>query len=227
MRMKDSTRHVLAISAGVLVFAAAALFAYIGGLVLSSSLGGAMGSEIPDKQALYPAQYGNIFYQLAFLGLALVAGFSTTLMLWSRGRSSKRRGALYFCCLVLILPLTAFNYASGDWFIRASVQVFINLGLIFLGCCLLLMLLEFKPTSTEMIVLRGLAIFILVFAAIAQPALYSVVWYLVVTRAVKPEPISLSSLSTVAGFVSAIVAVLNYRHVTKPSTSTNSSVIKP
>ena len=147
------------------------------------------------------------------LGCASRRGLSVTAFLWSPRPGYSKRLIAYVLLLAALLPIPVFNYAHADYLVNRSAQALFNVLLVFGGTVVVAQLLLFQSSARDLLVLQVLAVFSLSLTAVFIPATFSVMWLLnalgVVTETAS-NSISLPTLSTVSGVLSAAIAYLKF-----------------
>jgi hypothetical protein len=168
-------------------------------------LGEANGSWQASREASY--------FFLLIGALLLGIGISAALVVLLPRTGFRLRGGIYILFLGIVLPLSWYNYDQGDNVLRASIQLALNLLLIFLSATTALWLSSAPAAAPDIKVLKGLALVSVLTAGVFVPALFTFVWCLLKARLLDPkqlEDISLANITGLSGVASAVIAGLNY-----------------
>jgi hypothetical protein len=212
--MKIWHRKILAGLAGVLFLIFAIIIAVIGhGAIAELAI-----LLTPDNpivpRFVKPGKTGDVYHLIYMLGLCVTSGFAVTYLLWERRPSYFRRRVVYIAFLMLILPMSMYNYFHFDIIIRPSAQAIINLLIIFLGTVLAVDTYKIEAIQLDAKVLKWLVLFLLLFFSVLIPGLFSLLWILEALHVISYRTVrsmDLNVVSVIAGVVSAIIAVLSYK----------------
>lgn len=222
--MSPHNRKLLAATAGLVFVLAGVVVGFVGQGVVA-----AIGDTLVAANSISGwsvPQDRSGFYALFVLGLCVSAGLSVTALFWSPRPGYSTRLTIYVLLLAALLPISVFNYAHADFLVNRSAQALFNVLLVFGGTVVVAELVLFRPTGRDLLVVQVLAVFSLSLTAVFIPATFSVVWLLNalgVVTATAANSITLPTLSTVSGVLSAAVAYLKFRREIK--TEEKSSLI--
>ena len=158
------------------------------------------------------------FESLSVFGLGIAMSLSVVYCFWDRRPTKTAILVSYFLFLGVLMSLSTANFAMGDSLLNRKAQALIDLVLVIIGSIVVLELLQLRPTSNTGVVLRTAVVFLIVFQGITIPAFFGLLWFLNwenIIGATATENLNPAWFSALAGLVSAIVAVLNYRNAQK------------
>lgn len=213
--MRPMVQKVLACAGGLVIFVGAMIWALASRNWASHIVGLEIGlpSEFADGDAVYK-YFADRYAILAFIGVALAAGLSFTLLSWERRPRSLLLEGVYWVLLAAALPMTVVNYWGADTFVSRAQQVWLNLALCFLGVLCLTHLLRVRTSAGAATLLKGFVIFLLAFQAVLIPAIYSLLFWLNWQGAIdrsQTESFSPGWISAVASCGALVISVLQYR----------------
>lgn len=200
--MNKWIRRAIAVLGGAVIFWLANVFAFQGRRYLSNyTISYAVPSEAENEPIIHMQQSIDDYAALSMVHLALAAAISFVILFWEKRPGRRSAQAVYALLLSFTLPLSALNFASGDYYIPRSQQFLIDLILVVLGtiCVQAWRQIRFKAIAERIV--HSLVLFILVAQAIALPAIYAMIWWLEWQGL--GVPITLDS-----GWVSALAAVV-------------------
>jgi len=210
--MNSRNRKILAATAGLIFILVGVVIAWVGQFLVATIADSLFATQtIPGWSV---PQNRSDFYAFFALGLCIAAGLSVTAFLWSPRPGYSVRLAAYVLLLAMLLPISVYNYAHADYLVNRSAQALFNILLVFGGAVVVTELLLVRSSARDLLVLQVLAVFALSLTAVFIPATFSVVWLLNalgIVTATSANSISLPTLSTVSGVLSAAVAYLKFR----------------
>jgi hypothetical protein len=165
---------------------------------------------------------------VSFISLMLALGISFVFFFWDRRLTKTSRYVIYFSLFIVMAGASMASFAMDDIMYGNSVQAGIDLVLIFIGSVLVLMLVDIKPRSKEGKVLQAMALLMITGFAVVLPAQYAIIWALNQLGAItltQSKQIGIMWLGGIAGAISSLVAILNYRRTRLPEP--DSPIIKP
>jgi len=170
MRLK-SRRTLAVVGGSVIAFLVYRYLTLFGFVIAALAKSQRKGCPMPDSP-------NTGFWDLSFLGFALLAGLSSILLLWDKWPSTKTRYILYVCLLIVLLPISTANIWGGDCFIAPPVQAIIDLILVVLGAIAIGLLWGISPDSVDGKVIKGVTVFLLALFVVIVPAVYGVLYLL-------------------------------------------------
>lgn len=217
--MSIIARKIIAVFAGVAVFVGLVIWsAWVGyGAVRSFIPTGVAssitGSGYPESSVFYLKDH-DIYTSFGFVILSFAGGLAAALLVWNGSVPKKVSLAMIALSLLILLPLSAANYASEDAFSTRSIQALINIPMAFFGVIAVLSIYDFRLKSRVASILRLFAAAFIVMQGILIPLFYSTLWWLnfqnaislAATRDIAPGWIS--ALSGLAGFAFGIFKYL-------------------
>ena len=161
----------------------------------------------------------DIYTSLGFVILSLAGGLASAMLVWNGSVPKKIGLVLMTLSLLVLLPMSAANYAGGDAFSTRSVQAIVNLPMVFFGVMATLSLYDLRLSSRMASILRLFAATFIVMQGILIPLFYSTLWWLNFQNAIalaatrELTPGWISALSGLAGFVFGICKFLKEERV--------------
>ena len=206
---------MLAAGGGVAVFVIAILWAVSAADNVSQILGVRYGleSSFPDGDAVYK-KYADTYAIFAFLGVAVAAAVSFSLLAWERRPKRYVLETIYWILLAVALPMSVTNFWGSDMFVSRIQQAWLNLVLCFLGVACCAHLAFARPASFSAGVLRAFAIFFLATQAVFLPGIYAVLFWLNWQNAIslsQTQSLTPGWISAASGIGGLIVSILQYR----------------
>ena len=120
--------------------------------------------------------------------------------------------------LLVLIPLSAANYAFGDAFSTRSVQALVNIPLAILGVLALFAIYDFELSSRTANVLRVFAAAFIAMQAVFIPLLYSLLWWLNFQNAISvaaTSDLAPGWISAFAGLAGLVFGVFKYMQAQK------------
>jgi hypothetical protein len=108
---------------------------------------------------------------------AVISG-SVVVLFWNRRTSYRARTGAYFAILIILMPLSAINYASGDRLMAVEVQVIVDLLMVFLVTSAIVFLVGATVDQNDLTVLKYLLIGGLAIETVVMPGVYAVSFFL-------------------------------------------------
>ncbi len=209
--VKTFVRYVAALIAALVVSCAA----FFVGFILHPLLG-VTDVFIPRNRFLSDwmdlSRATGDFGLLLVCALSIVPGIIVFIAVTRLGRQQRLRTLAYSLLWLVLIPASFYNFAHADMLMSFGAQAVADLVMVFLSLIILTELWKFQLVSVDAQILRGIAIFLLLFAGVLIPAIYAGIWILFELGAVHSihyRP-SVEWVSAAGGIVSAAVAVLNY-----------------
>ena len=224
------TRKVIAGITGLLFAAVGFLWAFVGqgfvdllaNAIMERQIGGDWTRELPDS--------GSAFYVFLVIGVCCASGICVAILLWERRPNYLTRLTAYTILLACLLPVSVYNYAHFDMLVNRIGQALLNLFLIFGGTLVIVHLYMSRPSERDLLALQVLAIFLLALCSVVLPAAFSTLWLLNEVGAISSktaDAIGLPTLSSVAGVVSAALALLKFRKESVASVDSDRRIAVP
>lgn len=213
--MRPSLRKILALIVGAGIAIGSVVWSWHSSDVVAQAIGFKIGlaSEFQEGDAVYK-KFSDIYIAMAFVGVSLAAGLSFTLLAWERRSKNVVMEAIYWILLAIALPMTVINYWSADLFVSRSQQALLNVALCVLGIVCVAHILRVSTHSAGASVLKGLVIFFLAFQAVLVPAIYTILWWLNLQKAIflaDAQSFAPGWISAVSGIGALVVSILQYR----------------
>lgn len=208
-------RRVLATVGGLLIIILSMFWAFYAAVPISEifNIREGLPSEFVNGDAVYK-KYSDLYTALSVVGLAIVAGFTFTLLLWERRPLQKRIQIVFWLLLLLAMPMTVINYWTNDTFVSRSQQAFLNFALFLLSVNCAVSLIKIKASSTSGLTIKCIALFFLIAQGVIVPAIYTVLWWLNWQSAISlatTRSISPGWISEVASIGSLIMTIMQFR----------------
>lgn len=219
--MSTLIRRSIAVGGGIAVTFAFFVWAFMAAGSAAHLFGvpiGVLESDLPPGDAVYRKHIGDLYTALSVAGLALCAGLSFALMVWDFGTRSWMGQAVFWVLLALAMPMAVLNYWGGDAFVSRTAQAGLNLVLMLLSIVCALQLFRVQTSTIAAEVLKGMALFFLLFQGAFLAAIYTVLWWLNWQGAISKaatESWSPGWITVVSAAASLFISVLQYRHSRK------------
>lgn len=113
---------------------------------------------------------------LTLMWLAFLLAAFVPIVYWTPRPRENVRNLLTLLGLAISLPISAVNFATGDAFIPAGLQLFLDLYLVFSGTAAPILLWHTRTESLAANIARALLGSVMLFAGILLPALYAFTW---------------------------------------------------
>jgi hypothetical protein len=200
---------LLAVAIGFLMFALTWVYDLLGTDVLAHFIATSHARSADNFGTI--AGWRLLFYLFEYCYPVAVA-LTTTYVLWNGFPSERKRLLFYVPAFAAVGPLTMINFIQYDQLVDRKVQVFFNIVVIFISYVLLLNIQDLKPKSKDGIALRSLSIFFLASLGILLPAIYTIIFCLVIFGLLTPKAakdIGDHTVISISGVVGAVVAVLD------------------
>lgn len=160
------------------------------------------------------AKFGDLYNHLLFIGIALGAGLSLSLLFWDKKERQNKAYWIYLLFLLILVPLSIINYISGDWFFDRWKQAFVDILICILGLFVLMRLLKVQTKSTESSILKAIAIFFVSSQAILIPGIYFILWFFNFQNAISlanTKNFSPNWITYITAIGGLVISTLNYR----------------
>ncbi len=199
-------RKILVILGGIITSGLSVLVAYFLTLIIGDYF---------YKNFIGPCKDDRPVSLIPLFAMAVVNGLIFVFVLWRR-REATKRIIIIFTSVTLIMPISFFNWAFCDRLYGFPTQLALNVVLLFLGLLAALHVRRLRRSSDEAKVARWLALTLLYFGAIFVPALYTIAWFAFQAGIRFPQE---GILDSIAGVISAIVAVFDYIHTRRQASA--------
>jgi 4-amino-4-deoxy-L-arabinose transferase-like glycosyltransferase len=118
------------------------------------------------------------FYTIAITGLLVAWTLFLGFILWDFKDRQRRKLLIYFPFLVVILGISTYNYAHGDYLVKPGYQAPLNLVLIFLSLVFILWIHRTKTKSTDGIIIKYIFLVVLGVIGFLVPSFFSLFYIL-------------------------------------------------
>jgi 4-amino-4-deoxy-L-arabinose transferase-like glycosyltransferase len=178
-----------------------------------------LGRNIPLSQAGSPRpdsfdRLAQSYYLLLFGALLLATGVISAVCVLVPDKALRNRFWIYALLLVILLPASWYNFNLYDTVFKPSVQVALNLLIVFLGATTAFWIAGIKSNETDVRVLKIMAVFLLCFGAVFPMTFFTIIWFMEKIGMLtfdETKQIKWQHITAVGGCASAVIAGLNYR----------------
>jgi hypothetical protein len=210
--MGIQTRRVVVSVAAFIMLLTGPLFSLFGGLAFVRLLDIIVPPGIPG-QNLSPRFDTETCWRFSFVWLSIAAAASFAFVLWDRRPTQRSTLFTYLASLLVLLPMSAVNFASGDSLMNRKGQMLLDVLLVICGSVSVMQLSRLRPQSIAGAVVQSLILFVLTLEAILVPGIYGLLfalnWQHLISLAATPE-LSPSWVTAFGSVVSAVFAAMSY-----------------
>lgn len=205
-------RRMLALVTAIAAMAVAVVVMLFGGIFLYFFTPGSLRGYRAEPA---PMTYGsNPVVVWLILALVLATSGTAALMVYERRFRYQTRVYIYIVFLVIILPITLFNYNQGEAALGYWPQAVLDISLLFLGAAVAGWLASVPVSAPDARVLKALTLFFLLGSTVCIPGLFFILWTLNQVQfltVAQTESIGWQGLTGLGSVISAVFAWLNYR----------------
>jgi hypothetical protein len=156
----------------------------------------------------------KLAYIILIAAMILAAGTSISLRVLTPRAGWSTRAAGYFIILLVLLPLTLYNYTQDDLVLSKGVQAALNLVLIFLAVAMAWWLAKFEVSALDGRVLKIMSLTLIVGSGVLVPVFFTSLWALNQAGILSLEQtkhVEFGQIAGLSGLGSLVISWLNYR----------------
>ena len=233
--LSPTHRRLLALSTGTATLVLLAVWALFGANALEYffyfrwDVGGPLSQAPGPRPNSYDPVSQNV-YLLAIGAILLATGGSVSLLVMLPRSGFRVRAWVYLTFLIILLPMSVYNYGQRDHVFPTYAQAGLNMLLIFLAGTTAMWLASARAEVPDTKVLKFLSLSLLLFGGVFVPGLFTALWFLqaVGMLSVKQtEEVGFQQIAGLSGVLSAIVAWLNYRKGQQSTPVTPAKIVRP